>query len=236
MKDKDLIELGLLLPLLSVIAYAAIYYSEYGYFTYYKIPKELVEVELSSNSHLIFPFMIFFILIPVLLQPMLSLLIVLIDAKSWKIKLVMALITLVTLFFVRKDLMTFYHKEILILFMSLFLGIVFLFLKKSSNIDEIRTSDYSAIEYINYLAGHSLGKVLIGASFICIVMFNVGLSSAKNKEGELVKSDKRTMLIRKYPSYTLYTISDTTLRVDRIIIQRSTSDIDTLLINAKVED
>jgi hypothetical protein len=48
------LQIGLSIPILTFIAYGAIYYYQAGYFDFYKIPKSFIEVELSNNFPVIF--------------------------------------------------------------------------------------------------------------------------------------------------------------------------------------
>lgn len=60
-------------------------------------------------------------------------------------------------------------------------------------------------------------------------MFNIGMVTAETKSNFLVKKDKKTILIRKYSAYAIYGIPDSsTSKLQKVIVERSTSDIDTL--------
>lgn len=233
MKERNIIDLGLLIPLLTILAFSATYYHELGYFTYFGLPKDLIEIELSQKSYLVFAFIITFIIYSIAIQPLYSGVIALFDFKSkvWIPKLIMVIILLVIIYFAYWDAMLLiYHKEIISPITGLFLGVVFLILKKKK-IEDIHEDDWSLMKYINYSLGNSLGPILIISAITCIIMFNKGIADAATKLITLKKVDKRTVLIRKYSDYSLYGIPDSiTSKLRSVIIERSSTDIDTLYI------
>lgn len=235
MNKKILLELGLILPLFTVIVFSAIYFYEYGYLAYFGIPKDFIEVEIVSHSYVLFIFLVSALLLSLITQPMISGILMLFTIKSWIFRIVLIILIGLLLYFVYWEaFFSIYNAEVYYLYIGLILGIALLFLKRTEKKEEILLDSWSAIKYINHYFGFVLGEIITVSTLICIIMLNIGLTNAKNSKIAIFKMPSQDQLIRRYSSYALLGFPDsTTHHVQTLIVERAPGSADTFFIKTK---
>jgi len=230
LKGKNILDLGLLLPILTIFSISSIYYFELGYFKFFGIPRELIEIELTKSCYLIFLFFPALLFVTFIVEPPLRNLLLIRSFKSKAVKLLLIAIFLFIIYAAFKDFRKFIsHGEVFLLFLTLLFGIGLLLNKSEHHAAKSFLEDFSIFRYLANLFGEVLGPILISASLICFIMFSVGYASAETKDRFYSLNNKNNVLLRKYSNYSIFAINDTLQKpFKRFVISRSSNDSDTL--------
>lgn len=232
MKKKLLIDLGLILPLFTALIFSAIYFYEFGYLAFFNIPKDFIEVEIVSHSHILFIFLVTALLLSLTTQPITSGIFVLFTTKSWVIRIAITiLIGLLFYFAYWEAFISIFNSSVLYLYVGLILGIVLLFFKRTENKEEILSDSWSSLKYINHYFGFLLGEIITVSTVICIIMFNLGWINAANNKTTILQVSGHQQLIRRYSSCLLLGMPDSiNHQVQTLIVEKASGSVDTFLI------
>lgn len=202
MNEKKLIELGLLLPLVSLMLIAAIYYYENGIFCYYGIPTDFIEIDLLNNVYLVFSVIPIIVILSLLLQPYNTGIIFLFE-KEAAYKIAGIVFLLIGSFLVYYSLnLEFNHVEIIPLLITLACGVLIVILSRSAKEVNIH-DDWYNIKFISKYLGQYLGYFIAVCSITCFVTFSMGHNRAKNKIMYSTYLNKNVLLLRRYQNISI---------------------------------
>jgi hypothetical protein len=241
-RNKTMFEFGILIPILTVIAFASIYYFELGYFDYFRIPADYIEVELTKSSYtifILFTLVCLLLWIRVLIVTLYQQIKILIEKKNWKspdwdaVKglLIFLLLTSFIIYLYRETFEINNNNALSLVYLVLSV-VIGVFLSKAKP-EELK-SVTSAIDrhMVNFI-----GMVLVICSLSCLLMFFSGRFFAKTSARPSVSGhqENTTVLLRRYSGYSIYGVRDSTHSRDTtkkwfetFIISRGKDDVDTI--------
>ena len=220
-----LIQFGLLIPLMTIFAIASVYYYELGYFSFYKIPFDLIQIELTNKVYVIFIFLTLAFIIIFFLQPMIKDWTIATNKKiRWEYAIGAILAPFVAMSFVAIFLKAVYYFETLFLLFSFLIGLGLLLYRRNMRITNI-IQDNFILKYVADYSSNLLGLLIVFSSSICMLMFSLGYINAKYFPSILNRNDNKTILLRNYSTYKIFKIRDTE---ETFIISKSINDNDTL--------
>lgn len=233
MNYKKIIELGLLLPILTIVCISSVYYFEVGYFRHFGIPFDFIEFDLVRISHVLFIFLPTILFFAFILEPIKTPITIFFQSKTLGVKIFAVFMFIGLLAFFIYDLRgNIFLKELNWLWFSLFFGLVLLLNKYSNSpkIDRIY-DDFSVFKIIAVNLGDMLGPLLVVGSVTCIIMFHIGRTSARSQPDNIRRIHSNSILLKRNPTFSIYGIHDSTeTEFNKFIIFRSNSDIDTICV------
>jgi hypothetical protein len=237
-KKRSLISFGLLIPILTVCAFAATYYYELGYFKFYHIPSEFIEIEFSKDSFLIFLLFTSVFVSLFFLDPITGSFYIIKKSRHWVKKIIFAgVVVYFVLIQWKLMVLYFFQKELIVMYITIFLG----FMLNAKRLQKENSSGAKIgdlFPMLNALAEYMesiLKPALIFTSVVCILMFWAGLTYGNFQTLDVYKKGTNEVLLKYYSSYRIYGVPDsTTKRFTTFIISRSSSDNDTLSIIKKI--
>lgn len=231
MNEKKLIELGLLLPLISLMLIAAIYYYENGMFCYYGIPSDFIEIDLLNNIYLIFNFIPIVVILSLVLQPYNAGIVFLFENKI-KYKIIGAILLAIGCYVIYSSLnLELNHMEIVPLLITLACGLLIIMVSKSVKEFNIH-DDWYNIKFISKSLGQYLSYFIVVCSITCLMTFSLGYNRAKNKIKYSSNLGKNVLLLRRYHDNSILGILSNS-KFNSFIIKSETTNDTICLANIK---
>lgn len=210
MENKEtlgkLFQAGIMIPLLSVFAIASVYYHEAGYFQRMGIPINLIQIELARNINLVFAFTAFASSLITTIAS-LSVFVRKIKTDQWLWKIIFSMLAACGIYTMCTTLKAVFITSNWPLFTTIAMAAIFLagsYINAGKNKSDLL--DFYDVIYHEKATYLWIGLII--TAFLCLVFFQIGFQEANEQKEFFVKSDKKTLLIRKYTDYDILGVTD----------------------------